>query len=146
MEAGVRFPDVNEGDINDLLDSKDSKNTKNAIKMAVNVLMSYCVSKNIIFSDFEKFPLDALCEHFKTFYASARNQKGGYYSKKSMISLRYGIQRHFLKIRDIDIVNNDAFKPANLVFQAMMVKLKQVGMGSSEHKPPIDADDLAVPE
>lgn len=143
MEA-ARFPELNVEDLSELLDNKDSKNTKNAIKMAVNVLISYCASKNIIFSDFEKLPLDSLCEHFKTFYASARNQKGGFYSKKSMISLRYGIQRHFLKIRDIDIVNNDAFKPANLVFQAMMVKLKQVGMGSSEHKPPIEADDLAV--
>lgn len=94
--------------------------------------------------DFEKFSLDSLCEHLKTFYASARNQKGGFYSKKYMLSLRYGIQRNFLKIRDIDIVNNDAFKPANLVFHAMMVKLKQVGMGSCEHKPPIETDDLTV--
>lgn len=113
--------------------------------MAVNVLISNCMSKNIIFFlDFEKFSLDSLCEHLKTFYAYARNQKGGFYSKKYMLSLRYGIQRNFLKIRDIDIVNNDAFKPANLVFHAMMVKLKQVGMGSSEHKPPIETDDLTV--
>lgn len=52
-----------------------------------------------------------------------------------MRSLRYEIQRHFLKIRDIYFINNDAFKPANLVFQAMMVKLKQVEISLSEHKP-----------
>jgi hypothetical protein len=40
-----------------------------------------------------------------------------------MISIRYGIQKHFLKIKNIDVVNNDAFKPANLLFQAMLVKL-----------------------
>ena len=49
-----------------------------------------------------------------------------------MISIRYGIQSHFLKVRDIDIVNNVGFKPANLVFQAMLIKLKQ----------PIQNDDL----
>jgi hypothetical protein len=35
----------------------------------------------------------------------------------------------FLKVRDIDIVNNVGFKPANLVFQAMLVKLKKEGKG-----------------
>jgi hypothetical protein len=45
----------------------------------------------------------------KGFYAAARNLKGHYYSNKSMISIRYGIQRHFLKVRDIDIVNNVGF-------------------------------------
>lgn len=74
--------------------------------MTVNVLISYCVNKNI-FSDFDTLPLDSLCEHFKTVYASARNQKGGVYSKNSMINLRCRIQRLFLKIRDTDIVNNN---------------------------------------
>jgi hypothetical protein len=50
-------------------------------------------------------------------------------AKKSMISIRYVIQKHFLKIKNTDVVNNDAFKPANLVFQARLVKLKQEGKG-----------------
>jgi hypothetical protein len=41
-------------------------------------------------------------------------------------------------------VNNDAFKPANLVFQAMLVKLKREGKGASVHKPPIEVDDIAI--
>ena len=144
MASARRFTNVEEEDLSNLLDNKDSKNTKKTIQLAVNTLIAYCVSKNVIFADFEKLPADALCGHLRSFYASIRTQKGEYYSKKSMISIRYGIQRHFLKVRDLDIVNNDEFKPANLVFQAMLVKLKQVGKGSSEHKPPIEADDLAV--
>ena len=50
----------------------------------------------------------------------------------------------FLKVRDLDIVNNNELKPANLVFKAMLVKLKKVGKGLSEQKPRIEADDLAV--
>jgi hypothetical protein len=61
-----------------------------------------------------------------------------------MIYIRYGIQKHFLKIKNTDVVNNDAFKPANLVFQAMLVKLKQEGKGASVHKPPIEVDDIAI--
>jgi hypothetical protein len=48
----------------------------------------------------------------------------------------------FLKVRDIDIVNEVFFKPANLVFQAMLVKLKKEGKGIRVHKPPIQNDDL----
>ena len=61
-----------------------------------------------------------------------------------MISIRYSIQKHFLKIKDTDVVNNDAFKPANLVFQAMLVKLKREGKGASVHKPHIEVDDIAI--
>lgn len=115
---------------------------KKAIKTALNILTAYCASKDVLFSDMEQLHVEDLCSLLKGFYAAARNQKGDYYSKKSMISIRYGIQRHFLKIRDIDIVNNVDFKPANLVFQAMLVKLKQEGKGISVHKPPIQNDDL----
>ena len=61
-----------------------------------------------------------------------------------MISIRYGIQKHFLKIKNIDVVNNDAFKQANLVFQAKLVKIKGEGKGASVHKPPIEVDDIVI--
>jgi hypothetical protein len=85
-----------------------------------------------------------LCSQLKSFYAAVRSQNGDLYSKKSIISIRYGIQKHFLKIKNIDVVNNDAFKPDNLVFQAMLVKLKQEGKGASVHKHPIEVDDIAM--
>ena len=49
-----------------------------------------------------------------------------------------------LKIKNIDFVNNDAFKPANLIFQAMLGMIKQEGKGANVHKPPIDAVDIAI--
>jgi hypothetical protein len=49
-----------------------------------------------------------------------------------------------LKIKNIDVVNNDAFKPANLLFQAMLVKIKGEGKGASVHKPPVEVDDIAI--
>jgi hypothetical protein len=55
---------------------------------------------------FEQLPKQDLCEKLRTFYASLRNKKGEFYSKKSMISIRYGIQRHFLKVRKFDVVND----------------------------------------
>jgi hypothetical protein len=52
-----------------------------------------------------------------------------------MISIRYGIQRHFLQVRKFDVVNDTDFKPANLIFNAMLVKLKQLGLAVTVHKP-----------
>lgn len=144
MAESERFLSVDDEDLEALLDNKDSKNTKTCIKSAVNILTAFCASRNILFHDLEQMSEADLCSQLKSFYAAVRSQKGDLYSKKSMISIRYGIQKHFLKIKNTDVVNNDAFKPANLVFQAMLVKLKQEGKGAIVHKPPIEVDDIAI--
>jgi hypothetical protein len=41
---------------------------------------------DVLFSDIEQLPVEDLCSLLKGFYAAARNQKGHYYSKKTMIS------------------------------------------------------------
>jgi hypothetical protein len=40
------------------------------------------------------------------------------------------------------VVNDADFKPANLMFNAMLVKLKQLGLAVTVHKPPIAKEDL----
>ena len=91
----ARFVEPDDDDIEALLENRDAKNTKQAIKTALNILTAYCASKDVLFSDIEQLPVEDLCFLFKGFYAATRNQKGDYYLKKSMISIRYGIQRHF---------------------------------------------------
>jgi hypothetical protein len=99
-----RFLSVDDEDLEALLDNKDSKNTKTCIKSAVNILTACCASRNILFHDLEQMSEADLCSQLKSFYAAVRSQKGDLYSKKSMISIRYGIQKHFLKIKNIDVV------------------------------------------
>ena len=59
-----------------------------------------------------------------------------------MINLRYGLQKHFSRVREkkIDTVNDTQFKEANEMFHAMLVKLKvkQAGKGSVTHKVKVD--------
>lgn len=112
------------------------------MKTALNIVKAYCSEKSVDFHEMEHMTVADLVTFLRKFYVSVRNQKGEYYSKKSMISLRYGLQRHFLKIREIDIVNNADFKAANDMFNAMLIKLKQVGMGVSVHKPAINSEDI----
>jgi hypothetical protein len=111
-----RFVEIDEGDLEQLLENMDSKNTKASIKGSVNIFKEYCSATGSTFSDVKQLPLGALCSKLKTFYAAVRNKKGELYSKKSMINLRYGIQKHFLKIRDNDIVNHESSKAANTMF------------------------------
>ena len=63
--------------------------------------------------------MDALSGDLRSFFcASVRTQKGAYYSKKSMIGIRYVILRHPLNVRDLDIEKNDELK----LFQAIWLK------------------------
>ncbi|CAC5420453.1 KCTD1_15 [Mytilus coruscus] len=110
--------------------------------MSVNFLRDYCYQKHILFNDFERFSKEEMCSTLKDFYASVRNKKGEYYSKKSMISIRYGIQKHIDKIREFDVVNDPAFKTANVIFDAMLVKLKGMGLAAPNHKSPVSEEDL----
>ena len=108
-----RFPEVGDRDLAEILEKRSSKNTKNVMKTALNIVKAYCSAKSVDFHEIEHLTEADLVTFLKKFYVSVRKQKGEYYSKKSMISLRYGLQRHFLKIREKDIVNNADFKAAN---------------------------------
>ena len=76
------------------------------------------------------------------FYAEARRQNGEFYAKKTLQSIRYGLQRHFDASRNVDIISNTEFKHSNVVFQSMLVKLKAGGKGKVTHKKPIHPNDL----
>ena len=94
------------------------KNTNKLIKVAVNLLSTF-VSQNNMEIDVETCQKTNLTEFLRKFYAGIRTKKGDIYAKRTMLSMRYGLQRHFLKSRELDIVNDDAFRKANEVFFAM---------------------------
>lgn len=133
-----RFADVSQDDIDELLERRDSKSTKNVIKGSLSIFDNYCLEKNI------DFPTEAgeLNSLLKKFYTAVRTKDGSLYTKKSMLSIRYGLQKHFEKTLKVDIVNSPEFKVANNVFNAMLVKLKKEGKASVTHKNPITKNDL----
>lgn len=59
-----------------------------------------------------------------------------------MISIRYGIQKNIDMIREFDVVNDPAFKPAHVIFNAMLVKLKGMVLAAPNHKSPVSEEDL----
>ena len=60
--------------------------------------------------------------------------------KKSMVTLRFGLQKHFLKTRKEDIINLEQYQSANEM--AVCVQLKKEGYGETKHKESITPEDL----
>ena len=136
-----RFMLLTEEELAALVSEKDSKRTKTIIKGAVTVFEQYCVTVRTTLVHVERNPSE-LCTLLRNFYGGVRRSNGELYAKASMISIRYGLQRHFQKISDVDIVNDNNFKTANEVFSAMLVKLKAEGKGAIRHKQPIMKEDM----
>ena len=138
-----RFLTISEEDIEALLESTSSENSKKAVKYSVRILNEFCETKglNLEAAAASKVELNRI---LKTFYAAARTQKNDLYSKKSMLSIRYGIQKHFEKCSKIDIINDEDFKESNKVFSAMLVQVKKAGKAEVQHKNPLSKEDLRL--
>ena len=75
-------------------------------------------------------------------WPALRRQDGEKYSKKSIQSIRYGLQRHFLKVRKLDIVADSEFKESNEVFSSTTCSLKKEGKAAIKHKAVIEKEDM----
>ena len=113
-----------------LLADKDAENTKKATKLAVNIFTTYLKEKKIKEPDDK----ESLAAVLKLFYIEARNEDGTAYSKSTLNSFRFGLNRHYISTRDINIINDPAFNETTKVFGAKCVELKRQGLAKVEHK------------
>lgn len=141
--ASSRFAVLEEDDLDLLLDMRDSVNTKRVIKASVEVFKAYMEEKEMSFDECMSFPSQEMNCLLRKFYAETKRVNGEVYAKKSMISLRYGLQKHFLKTRKEDIINDESYKTSNEMFKAVLVKLKKDGVGESKQKEAIAPEDLS---
>ncbi|XP_028412673.1 uncharacterized protein LOC114535592 [Dendronephthya gigantea] len=58
------------------------------------------------------------------------------------MGLRFGLQRHFLLKRNINIISDQEFAKSNQVYEAAIVELKRQGFGNVEHHNSISREDL----
>ena len=139
-DVGPRFQLIDDNELTQFIDSADSDNTKKQIKYSMSVFDEFCKQADAVdYDDIDNAALDILLSKF---YAGARNKQGKLYSKKSVQSIRYGIQRHFLAKRGIDIVKGSDFPVSNKAFKALLVKLKQEGKASVQRHPTITKPDM----
>ena len=94
----IRFQLLDDDDLQEIVDSADSKNTKNAVKYAVKIFGDYLQLINTDLDSVSTLSNSELDVLLQKFYGGARQQNGSLYSKKSMASIRFGLQRHFLTL------------------------------------------------
>lgn len=103
----------------------------------VKILDDYLREKNLEEPQ-DKTPLACV---LKKLCAEARKIDGSSYSKSSMTSSRFGLNRHF-KTKGTDIIKDPEFVVANKIFLSRCVDLKRQGLAEVEHKPAILENDL----
>ena len=90
----------------------------------------------------ESFSPSELDTFLGKFYAEGRNRNGELYKKSSLTMMRFWFSRHINNVLDIDIMKDLRFKNSNTIFKAVSKDLKQQGLGSVDHYPPIEVVDL----
>ncbi|XP_069140976.1 uncharacterized protein KIAA1958-like [Argopecten irradians] len=144
LQHGLQILDnQDEESLEKLVTDRDNANTQQDVKTAVNILKDYVREKSLgTIDDMECGTSENINGLLRRFYAELKKVDGSHYTKKSMITIRYGLQKHFMKKRDEDIINGEQFKKANEMFKSVLVRLKKAGLGDTKHKIPIDSKDM----
>ena len=118
-----RFSRLSEEEIQNLIEGKDSENTRKATKNAVVTFLAYWNEvkpedervKNT--ESLEKIPKKELNELLANFWPNAKKQNGDSYKKSALMGIRFGLQRHFLLKRELDIISDGEFSKSNQIFE-----------------------------
>ncbi|CAC5388253.1 unnamed protein product [Mytilus coruscus] len=145
MAETSRFASLEPEDLTKILNDRDSKNTKNVIGVAKRMIGDYLLEKDGSFKtirDLDQACTEDVVKTLRQFYGEVRKTDGTLYAKKSLITLRFGLQKHFIETRKEDIINSEHYNAANDMFKAMMVAMKKEGKATVNHKEPICPEDL----
>ena len=95
--------------------------------------------------NFAEITLSELDQRLRQFYAEARSQDGGNYSRATLLALRNGIERYLNSLpnnRGISLVRDSQFVLSNKMLDAKIKQLKKDGMQNTTHKPANELEDL----
>lgn len=143
--AENRFHLSTEEELENLVRNRDSQNTKSVLKVAERLVNEYTkVDKQFTLEQLcsAEVTVEQLDKYLYRLYANIRKKDGQRYTRKSMLTVRFGLQRLFLKCRDLDIINDDRFRRSKESFKAVLCDLKKGGLGDSKHKAVIIEQDL----
>ncbi|CAH1776727.1 unnamed protein product [Owenia fusiformis] len=140
MSTKRQFKTVNEDEIQVILDSRESANTKKQIAKAERAFNDF-LSQNNVREDFENLEREDICENLIEFFSGIR--KGDEkYKTNSLVSFKYGITKYLAANSDIDLKNDAAFLRFRQIFDALLCQNKKDGYGSTDHKEPIEEEDI----
>ena len=117
---------------------KHITSTQRATRGSQAIFEAYLQAENIAFPTTAEELARVLC----TFYAEVRTKNGKMYAKSSLCTLRFALNRHFKQVLNVDIIKDKEFIEANRVYETQCAELRERGLGTTEHKPPISDEDI----
>ena len=93
-------------------------------------------------NEFQILTILTTCFSSEKLYAEERKKGGSEYTKNSLCSIRFGLNRYFRSVFNNDIIKDKEFGEANSVYKAQCEALKKRGLAKTEYKPPIADEDI----
>ncbi|XP_033111585.1 uncharacterized protein LOC117112594 [Anneissia japonica] len=132
-----------DGEFQEFLNSRDNKKTKETEKFGMRVFEAYLESQGMnldtVLTDLSQGALDEIIAQF---YPSARTKRGAYYSKSSIMLIRFSLARYVMKLKKVDITDSLQFPKACMSFKASVKKLEMEGKAATKHYDPISDEDM----
>ena len=138
-----QFVDRNDEEIELLLKESKIKNTQRSTRAALKKFQSYLnLGKMPMENEIADKQLPGILTKFYTEVRSSTT--GKLFKTGSLKVIRAGLNRHFKFTRSIDIVADEPFRHANLVFEGVQVKAKKQGKGATVSTLHISDQDLTT--
>ena len=136
-----QFVGRNDEEIELLLKESKIKNTQRSTQAALKKFQSYLKLRKMPMEN--EIADEQLPRILTKFYTSTT---GKLFKTGSLKVIRAGLNRHFKITRSIDIVADEPFRHANLVFEGVQVKAKKQGKGATVSTFHISDQDLTTLE
>lgn len=107
-----------------ILEERDSETLRSAENILNKFLVCACESSLL---DLRLKSNEEIRIVLRKFYCGVRKQDGSLNEKSSMIFLRFGLQKSFMKSYDINIENNEELSWANVAFFGFSCENKKGG-------------------
>ena len=140
--ASNRFAAVRDENIDEMSKKKRSSSTKQSTAFAIKVLKTFCAETGERYPETEETNNEDLNSLLCKFYIAARRENGQRYKLNSLKSLRFALQRHFLEVRNVDIIDDVNFNRSNTIFENVLKETKAEGLGDTDHHPEVEPEDL----
>jgi hypothetical protein len=142
-----RFTVASEDDIAGLIAGKASKSTKKVVQKAKQTFENFLVANGHP-AAFDNFSKGEPNEHLRLSFANIKKkpEKDGVVAelnkKNTFTSLKYGVGKYIKETMGFDINEDPEFSSSIQVYEAMLKKLKQSGLGATSHYPPVSEEDF----
>ena len=135
-----RFKQVSDAEKEQILLDRNSKSTQKKTTQCVNLLNQFLLEMG-------QQPLDQLSNNdlpfvLENFYVSLRQKNCKEYKLQSLKCIHAGLNRYLKEKRDLDIISNECFNRANMMFKGLAKKARTEGCATIDSFKSIPDEDM----